>query len=43
MRVLIADDDQQILRALRILLTARGYDVIVARTGAEALRQAVEH
>ncbi|MFI5061518.1 MAG: response regulator [Actinomycetales bacterium] len=43
MRVLIADDDQQILRALRILLTARGYDVIVARTGAEALSQAVEH
>lgn len=43
MRVLIADDDQQILRALRILLTARGYDVLTARTGAEALTQAVEH
>ncbi|WP_223690787.1 response regulator [Leifsonia poae] len=43
MKILIADDDQQILRALRILLTARGYEVIVARTGGEALSQAVEH
>ena len=43
MRVLIADDDQQILRALRILLTARGYEVLTARTGAEAVTQAVEH
>lgn len=43
MRILIADDDQQILRALRILLTARGYEVSVATNGAEALRQAVEH
>jgi two-component system KDP operon response regulator KdpE len=41
--VLIADDDQQILRALRILLTARGYEVLTARTGAEAVRQAVDH
>lgn len=43
MRILIADDDQQILRALRILLTARGYEVLTARTGAEALSEAVEH
>jgi two-component system KDP operon response regulator KdpE len=43
MRILIADDDQQILRALRILLTARGYEVLTARTGAEAVTQAVEH
>ena len=43
MRILIADDDQQILRALRILLSARGYEVVTARTGAEALSQAVEH
>ena len=27
MRILLADDDPQILRALRITLTARGYDV----------------
>lgn len=42
MKILIADDDPQILRALRILLTARGYDVFTARTGAEALSAAVE-
>jgi two-component system KDP operon response regulator KdpE len=42
MKILIADDDQQILRALRILLTARGYEVTVATTGAEALNRAVE-
>jgi two-component system KDP operon response regulator KdpE len=42
MKILIADDDQQILRALRILLTARGYEVTVASTGAEALSRAVE-
>jgi len=41
-KILIADDDQQILRALRILLTARGYEVVVASTGAEALSRAVE-
>ncbi|MDQ1576779.1 MAG: two-component system, OmpR family, operon response regulator KdpE [Microbacteriaceae bacterium] len=43
MKVLIADDDPQILRALRIMLTARGYDVITARTGAEALNEAITH
>ena len=42
-RILIADDDAQILRALRILLTARGYEVLTARTGAEALSVAVDH
>ena len=43
MKILIADDDRQILRALRILLTAHGYEVLTARTGAEAVTQAVEH
>jgi two-component system KDP operon response regulator KdpE len=43
MKVLIADDDPQILRALRIMLTARGYDVLTARTGAEALNEAITH
>jgi two-component system KDP operon response regulator KdpE len=43
MKILIADDDPQIVRALRILLTARGYEVLTARTGAEAVTQAVEH
>jgi two-component system KDP operon response regulator KdpE len=37
MRVLIVDDDAQILKALRINLVARGYEVSLARTGPEAL------
>jgi two-component system KDP operon response regulator KdpE len=41
-RVLIADDDPQILRALRITLTARGYDVVTATNGREALRLAAD-
>jgi two-component system KDP operon response regulator KdpE len=40
-RVLIADDDRQILGALRIILSARGYDVSTARDGKEALDRAV--
>jgi two-component system, OmpR family, KDP operon response regulator KdpE len=39
-RVLIVDDEPQILRALRINLTARQYDVSVAADGTEALRAA---
>jgi two-component system, OmpR family, KDP operon response regulator KdpE len=43
-KILIADDDPQILRALRITLTAKGYEVVVARTGAEAIDVAIrEH
>ncbi len=42
MRILIADDDPQILRALRITLTARGYEVDTASDGTEALRLAVD-
>lgn len=41
-RVLIIDDEPQILRALRINLSARGYDVTTAATGAAALRAAAE-
>lgn len=37
MRILIADDDEQLQRALRITLTARGYDVVTAHNGAEAI------
>lgn len=37
MRVLIADDDPQILRALRITLGARGYEVTTAADGRAAL------
>lgn len=41
-RVLVVDDDAQILRALRIHLTARGYHVLIAPDGATALRAAAE-
>jgi CheY-like chemotaxis protein len=39
-RVLIVDDEPQILRALRINLQARRYDVVTAADGAEALHAA---
>lgn len=42
MKILIADDDPQILRALRITLTARGYEVLVAPDGQAALGLAVD-
>ena len=42
-RVLVIDDEPQILRALRINLSVRGYEVVTAATGAEALRTAAEH
>ena len=41
-RVLVVDDEPQLLRALRITLRARDYDVEVAATGREALRCATE-
>ena len=43
MKILIADDDPQILRALRITLTAKGYEVFTATNGAEAVSAAVDH
>ena len=42
MKILIADDDPQILRALRIILGAKGYQVITAANGAEAVSAAVD-
>jgi len=42
-RVLIVDDEPQILRALRINLRVRDYDVHVAATGTEALEVAGRH
>jgi two-component system KDP operon response regulator KdpE len=39
-RVLVVDDEPQILRFLRPSLSAAGYDVIEARDGAEALKHA---
>jgi DNA-binding response OmpR family regulator len=41
--VLVVDDDPQILRALRINLTAHGYQVRTAADGADGLRAAAEH
>ena len=40
MKVLIADDDPQLLRALRVTLKAHGYEIITASDGAEALSSA---
>lgn len=43
MKILIADDDPQILRALRITLTARGYEIITAEDGTAAVNAATTH
>ena len=42
-RVLVVDDEPQILRALRINLRVREYQVDVAATGSEALQMAARH
>jgi two-component system, OmpR family, KDP operon response regulator KdpE len=41
MKIVVADDDRQILGALRIILSARGYDVVLAKDGKEALDRVV--
>lgn len=41
-RVLVVDDDAQMLRAIRTALTARGYEVVTATTGENALSVAAE-
>lgn len=41
--ILIADDDPQILRALRITLTAKGYRIVTASDGASTITAAIEH
>ena len=41
-RVLVVDDDRQLLRALRINLSVRGYETVTAATGAGALRAAAD-
>lgn len=41
-KILVVDDEPQILRALRINLAARQYEVAVAADGASALREAAE-
>lgn len=42
MKLLIADDDPQLVRALRITLAAHGYDVVAASDGAEAVTLAAQ-
>jgi two-component system KDP operon response regulator KdpE len=42
-RVVVCDDDPQILRALRVVLRDAGYDVIPAETGEEALDRMAVH
>jgi two-component system, OmpR family, KDP operon response regulator KdpE len=41
-RVLVIDDDRQLLRALRINLSVRSYEVATAATGSGGLRAAAE-
>jgi two-component system KDP operon response regulator KdpE len=42
MKILIADDDPQILRALQVTLRAGGYDIMVVSDGASALVKTAE-
>ena len=42
-RVLVVDDEPQILRAMRINLRVRGYEVDTAATGKQALEMAARH
>jgi two-component system KDP operon response regulator KdpE len=41
--VLVVDDEPQIVRALRVNLRARGYDVLIALTGRQALEMTAQH
>ncbi|MET2010515.1 response regulator [Microbacterium chocolatum] len=42
MKILVADDDPQLVRALRITLSAHGYDVVAAADGAAAVTLAAQ-
>ena len=42
MKILLADDDPQLVRALRITLAAHGYDVVTAPDGAAAITLAAQ-
>ncbi|MDF2492520.1 MAG: DNA-binding response regulator [Microbacterium sp.] len=42
MRILVADDDPQLVRALRITLAAHGYDVVAAGDGPTAITTAAQ-
>jgi len=39
-RVLVVDDDRELLESVRMALTTQGYEVLVASDGAEALARA---
>jgi two-component system, OmpR family, KDP operon response regulator KdpE len=41
--ILVVDDEPQLVRALRINLRVREYDVYTAATGTQALEQAAQH
>ncbi|WP_378145007.1 response regulator [Cnuibacter sp. UC19_7] len=43
MRILIADDDPQILRALRVTLGAQGHEIVTAADGKQAIAAASTH
>ena len=43
MRILIADDDPQILRALRVTLGAQGHEIVTAADGRAAVAAASTH
>ncbi|MGE0795312.1 MAG: response regulator [Microbacteriaceae bacterium] len=42
-RVMVVDDDLRILKTLEVNLRARGFEVVLARTGEEALKLAARH
>ncbi|MBT1173314.1 response regulator transcription factor [Bifidobacterium sp. MA2] len=42
MKILVADDDPQFLKALKITLHSQGYDIVTARDGVECITAAVE-
>ena len=42
-RILVVDDEEQIRRALRSILTARKYDVMLAKNGDEAIDLAIDN
>lgn len=41
-RVMVVEDEEEILRFVRLLLTSEGYEVITARAGREALAKALD-
>jgi DNA-binding response OmpR family regulator len=39
-RILLVDDDQEIIESLKIALTAKGYEILIARDGNQGLAMA---